>query len=148
MDATKAVLSVLYDALKNDAALQATCADAYGTFPGPYHRAPVDAAWPYLTHRLETLQGVDNATRPASYTLTIWDYGDTTDRIWAIRARVMALLDLSRFTAPGQGVVRLWHAAETSMPTEDTNVMSLALVFEVRYARAGEIRNIQDTKGK
>lgn len=144
MDVTQAVLTALYDALKGDADLAAIIG---GHWQGPYHRLPVDATWPYIAHRLDTGEGLDNATRPATYTVEVWDYGETTDRIWAIRARLMALLDHARFTVPGQGIARLWHATDAWMPNEDRNVMTLALVFTVRYARAGEVRAIQEVKG-
>lgn len=144
MDATKAILTTLYNALLNDTELAAVIGPHY---QGPYHRTPVDAEFPFLTHKLDTLSGADSATRPASYTLEAWDLGETTDRLWNIRERLLALLDLARFTAPTQGIVRLWHASETWMPNEDRNVMTLALTFTVRYARAGEVRAIQDQKG-
>lgn len=144
MDVTQAVLTALYDALKGDAQLAGIVG---GHWQGPFHRLPVDATWPYIAHRLDTGEGLDNATRPATYTVEVWDYGETTDRIWAIRERLMALLDHARFTVPGQGIARLWHATDAWMPNEDRNVMTLALVFTVRYARAGEVRAIQATKG-
>ena len=144
MDATRAVLIALYNLLKNDATLAATIGEHW---EGPYHRLPVNAEWPYVHHRLDSLEGVDNATRPATYTIEVWDYGETTDRIWSIRARLMALLDLARIQADGQGTMRLWHAADVWMPNEDRNVMTLALTFTVRYARAGEVRAIQTQKG-
>lgn len=144
MDVTQAVLTALYDALAGDAQLAGIVGSHW---QGPFHRLPVDATWPYIAHRLDTGEGLDNATRPATYTVEVWDYGETTDRIWAIRARLMALLDHARFTVPGQGIARLWHATDAWMPNEDRNVMTLALVFTVRYARAGEVRAIQATKG-
>ena len=144
MDVTKAVLTALYELLLNDA----TLAQLVGShWQGPYHRLPVDATWPYIAHRLDTGEGVDAATRPATYTIEVWDYGETTDRIWAIRERLMALLDHARFTVPGQGIARLWHSTDAWMPNEDRNVMTLALVFTLRYARAGEVRAIQEAKG-
>ena len=54
MDATKAVLNALYDALRNDPDLAALMGAGW---EGPYHRTPVDAAWPFLTHKLEILAG-------------------------------------------------------------------------------------------
>jgi hypothetical protein len=144
MDVTQAVLTALYELMLNDADLAILVGSHW---QGPYHRLPVDTAWPYVHHRLDTLEGVDNATRPATYTVEVWDYGDTTDRIWAIRERLMALLDHARFTVPGQGIARLWHSSEAWMPNEDRNVATLALVFTLRYARAGEVRSIQATKG-
>ena len=144
MDATKAALRVIFTALTNDTLL----ADLIGAhWQGPYHRVPDDAVFPFLVHKLDTGEGLDNATKPAVYTVEAWDYGDTTDLLWAVRARLMALLDLARFTAPTQGTVRLWHASDAWMPNEDRNVMTLALTFTVRYARAGEVHAIQVQKG-
>lgn len=144
MDATKAVLQAVYDALLADTDLAEAIGDHY---QGPYHRTPVDATFPFLVHKLDTGEGLDNATKPAVYTIEVWDYGETTDHLWAIRARLMALLDMARLTAPTQGVVRLWHASDAWMPNEDRNVMTLALTFTVRYARAGEVAAIQTQKG-
>lgn len=144
MDATKAVLQAVYNHLRNDAQLAARVGQHYR---GPYHRTPVDAIFPFLVHKLDTSTGADNATRPASYSLEVWDHGETTDRIWSIRERILALLDLARLTAPTQGVARFWHANDVWIPNEDRNVMTLALTFTARYARAGEVTNIQATKG-
>lgn len=144
MDVTKAVLTTLYELLLNDA----TLAQLVGShWQGPYHRLPVDATWPYIHHRLDTLEGVDGATKPAAYTVEVWDYGDVTDRIWSIRGRLMALLDHARHNAAGQGTARTWHSSDAWMPNEDRNVMTLALTFTLRYARAGEVRAIQTQKG-
>lgn len=144
MDVTKAVLTTLYELMLNDTQL----ANLVGShWEGPYHRLPTDAKWPYIHHRLDTSSGVDNATRPATYTIEIWDYGETTDRIWAIRARLMALLDMARTAIPSQGTLRTWHETDAWMPNEDRNVMTLALVFTARYARAGEVQAIQTQKG-
>lgn len=137
MDATQAVLTRLYQVLKDDPELATVMGAGY---EGPYHRAPAEVRFPYLVHRLDTLEGVDNATKPAAYHLEVWDWGDTTDRLWAIRARLMALLGLARYQAPGQGAFRLWHASDAWMPNEDRNVMTLTLTFSVRYARASEVR--------
>ena len=144
MDATRAVLQAIYDALTADAQL----GERIGThWQGPYHRTPVDATFPFLVHKLDTSEGLDNATKPAVYTLEVWDYGESTDAIWTIRERLMALLDMARLAATGQGILRLWHASDTWMPNEDRNVMTLALTFTARYARAGEVANIQTQKG-
>lgn len=144
MDATRAVLQAIYGTLTADAQL----GERIGAhWQGPYHRTPVDAIFPFLVHRLDTGEGLDNATKPATYTVEVWDLGETTDAIWAIRERLMALLDMARLAATGQGTVRLWHASDTWMPNEDRNVMTLAMTFTVRYARAGEIANIQTQKG-
>lgn len=144
MDAVQALTTALYDRLAGDEALAAAVGDHW---QGPYLVPPVDAPWPYLWHRLDTSEGADNATRPATYTVEVWDYGETLARIWAIRARLIALLDLARVEVPGHGTARLWFNTETVMPNEDRNVNTLALVFTVRYARAGEVRAIQATKG-
>lgn len=144
MDATKAVLQVAYDAILDDTQLAEIVGDHW---QGPYHRVPDDADFPLLVHKLDTGEGLDNATKPAVYTIEAWDYGDTTDRLWAIRARLMAIFDLARFTAPTQGAIRFWHASDVWMPNEDRNVLTLALTFTVRYARAGEVRAIQIEKG-
>lgn len=144
MDVTQAVLTTLYHHLRDDQLL----ADAVGEhYEGPYARTPEDARWPYLWHRLDTLEGADNATRPATYTIEVWDYGQTLDRIWRIRARLNTLLDHARLNASSQGIIRLWFASETSMPSADRNVMTLALTYTLRYARAGEVRAIQQLKG-
>ncbi len=140
MDATQAILTALYQRLRTDPGLAAAVGPHW---QGPYHRLPVDAVFPYLAHRFDTGEGVDNATKPGTYTVEVWDYGETTDRIWAIRAHLMALLALTRITVPGQGVLRTWHSTDVWMPNEDRNVMTLALVFDARYARAGEIAAIQ-----
>lgn len=144
MDVTQAILTTTYDLLRGDAQLKARIGSHY---EGPYHRTPVDAVSPFLVHKLDTNTGLDTATRPATYTLSAWDYGETTDRLWAIRERALALLDLARLSVPGQGIARFWHASDVWMPNEDRNVMTLALTFTVRYARAGEVANIQTQKG-
>jgi len=145
MDVTQAVITRLWDALRSDTELNALMGAEYA---GPLLKVPVDTLWPFLVHRLDTLDGVDRATRPASYTLEVWDYGTSFTRVWAVRARLMAILDGARFTVPGQGALRLWHASDAQLPNEDRNVMTLALTFQVRYARSGEVSNMLAQKGK
>lgn len=144
MDATQAALTALYHHLSTDDTLQTTIGAHY---QGPHHKPPKDTVWPYLTHKLDTLEGVDRATRAAAYQLHVWDYATDATRIWAIRARLMSLLDGSRHAVPDQGTMRLWHESDAWLPDEDTNVMHLTLSFTVRYARAGEVRAILTQKG-
>lgn len=144
MDATQDILTTLYERLALDPDLQTTIGPHYA---GPHHKAPRDTPWPYLTHKLDTLDGFDRATRPATYQLHAWDRDDTTDRLWSVRARVMALLDGARLTVPTQGALRLWHASDAWLPDEDPDVVHLVLSFAVRYARAGEVRAILTEKG-
>ena len=144
MDVTEAVLTAAYNTLLNDTDLK----EAVGPhFEGPYHRTPVDATFPFIVHRLDTTEGLDNATKPATYSVEVWDYGETTNTIWSIREALMALLGLGRITVTNQGTARFWHSNDVWMPNEDRNVMTLTLIFTVRYARAGEVRSIQNQKG-
>lgn len=135
----QAVFTALWTLMRNDPVLQAEFSPDW---PGPLARPPADTEWPYLFHKLETAESFDNATRGGTYRVEIWDYGTSLNRTWRIRARLMHLLDLSLRHIPNQGALRLWFSSETSMPNEDTNVMTHALVFTVRHARAGEIAGI------
>lgn len=143
MDVTAAVMTSLFHRLRDDPQL-ATIMSKNTTWGGPYSKAPPDPPTPYIVHRLGTLEGQDNATRPASYTVEVWDAGENMDRIWAVRARLMALLDLARINVPNQGTLRLWLASETALPDFDRNWLNTTLTFMVRYARAGEVRAITE----
>ena len=143
MDAAAAITTSLFTLLRDDSELAAACGP---TYDGPHARLPEDEPFPYIHHRLAPTEGADNATRAATYTVEVWDWGENQARLWRIRARLLALLDLARVTVPGQGVLRLWFASETPLPNADRNVLTTALVFTARFARAGEVRAIQDTK--
>lgn len=144
VDVTGAIITALFERLRDDTSLAALMGEAW---TGPHARLPEDTPFPYIHHRLASLEGADNATRPATYTVEIWDWGENQQRLWAIRGRLMALLDMARVNVPGQGVLRLWFASETPLPNADRNVLTTALVFSARYARAGEVRNITQEKG-
>lgn len=144
MDATKAIITALYSRMLNDTALVDLMRGTRPHWEGPYTRVPEDPPWPFITHRLSTIEGADNATRPANYTIEVWDWGEDMTRIWAVRARLMAILDLARITIPGQGVLRLWFSSETTLPNADRNELNTTLAFTVRYARAGEVRAITE----
>lgn len=144
MDVTQAIITELWNVLRADSDLQAIIG---AHFAGPLTKVPADTAFPFLVHKLDTGDGLDRATRPGTYTVEVWDYGTSMSRTWAIRERLMALLDNARVTVPGQGIARFWHASDAQMPNEDRNVTTIALTFQVRYARAGEVRNILTQKG-
>lgn len=138
-DVTQAIITALWNLLVQDPNLVDLMPDDYA---GPLTKAPADTTMPFMVHRVNTLDGLDLATKPAVYTIEIWDYGtDMGARIWPVRARLMALLHQARINVPQQGILRLWHVSETQMPNEDTSVMTLALTFDARYARAGEVSN-------
>lgn len=145
-DVTQDVMTALFHHLRNDPQLNALLRAKAIIWGGPYIKAPPDPPTPYIVHRLGSLEGADNATRPASYTVEVWDAGESMTRIWAARERLMAILDLARITVPNQGVMRLWFASETTLPDFDRNWLNTTLVFTTRYARAGEVRNIQTEK--
>lgn len=147
MDVTQAIITRLSQHISGDADLQALMPSDFG---GPWMKVPADTTMPFLVHRLDTIDGLDRATRPANYTIEVWDYGTSMgDKVWPIRERLMALLDNVRLTVPNQGTLRLWHASDAQLPNEDTNVMTLALTFQARYGRSGEVRNmlLQTQKG-
>lgn len=139
MSVHQAIITHLWTLMRSDSTL---AAEFGSDWPGPQARPPADTPWPYIFHKLETSESFDNATRSGTYRVEIWDYGASLNRTWRIRSRLMHLLDLSRHHIPGQGTLRLWYSSETSMPNEDTNVMTHALVFTIRHARAGEVAGI------
>lgn len=144
MNVHQGIITSLWTLLRDDLILQA---EFNLNWPGPLTRPPADTEFPYLHHVLETAEGADNATRTGSYRVEIWDYGTSLNRTWRIRDRLIQLLDLSRHQIPTQGTLRLWFTSETSMPNEDTNVMTHALIFTVRHARAAEVAGTLATKG-
>lgn len=137
MDTTEAIITHLFETLRDDTELK----DVLGSdYHGPLIRVPPDTMWPFLKHNMDSREGVDLVTRPGTYQVEVWDYGETLTRVWDTRARLMALLDNTIHRISGQGALRLWFTSETMLPNEDTNVMTLALVFTIRYARSGEVR--------
>lgn len=106
--------------------------------------APEDAHFPYLAHRLE-ITVLRDVIVPAVYRIDVWDYSPTAERTFAIRRRLVTLLDGEVFTISPDGDsrdIRLAFNGGGLVGTETPGVWRYGMVFLCRFTRAGEVARI------
>jgi hypothetical protein len=116
--------------------------------------AQKDAPMPYLVHRID-----DNALDPwvmrsGTYHIDLWDYDQTATTVYAMRKRVIGLLDRAviGYTDPNQGffvtqpfagepipiliAARLYLGNSGFIPEDTENIWHYAMTFNMRFTRS------------
>jgi hypothetical protein len=139
MDSELSVVAGVWERLTGDATLMSLLGGPDRVHLGlPDDEEP---PFPYLNHRVDTRSGDDKLVRQGTYFVDVWDYSDTADRAYAIRERVVALLDESVTVTP-TSTFRLSLAGSGTVPDPEPGIRHLALAFDLYLARAGELAAI------
>jgi len=141
MDTLRAIIEALDDRLTGDAALQAL-------FPGGEvalyvdGAVPEDSEGPYIVHDLELAPQEVWAWASGAWSLNIWDHATHRERLYAIHARLIALMD--RYTlalSGGESVigVRFELQIDTPGPSDESDWQRQMMQFAVWCDRKAEI---------
>lgn len=148
MDVRAALITELHNRLTGDAALKALCilpGEGVGTVRLSNGMAQPDTKLPYLTHRVDlVVPDTSWALLEGTWLLDLWDHGPNRDRIWAIHARVITLMDRLIFTPAGEEIVaaQVFLRTDREGPTDAASVYRLMLEWALHLDRQGEVERI------
>ena len=136
MDENEAVITMLFDLLTDDTDLKT----AMGGTIRLYHVwAEPDAQFPYLVHRLGKAED-EPPIVPGIYYLDIWDYSETSNRVWDIRKRIATLIDeTSPMSGNGVHNLRLFRGPEGFVPEDTRNIQHYASIWRARYGNERQL---------
>jgi len=153
VDLREGLITANYNLIVNDSALQTI----WNGIPHVYQKwAEKDAPFPYLVHFLDLNSNPSWALFESSYSLHIFDYGDTSDRIWKIRRELIRIFDQNVFqiNQDGEAVplnstvkhvadgVRVYLMSEELMDEQEQNIWHYFILFNLRLGRTGDICQI------
>lgn len=142
MDTIRAIIEALYARIMGDPVLQALAPT--GELPLYEIWAPEDAGFPYLTHEVRIEITDVWALVEGTWRLDIWDHSQNRNRLYAIRARLVALMDQETLTLPVEVPtgVRVVMAGDGPGPTDSPEVQRQMMAFGIWYGRTAEITAI------
>ena len=101
--------------------------------------APPDAEFPYLVHRLGT-NNSEPPIIPGVYYLDIWDYADTSHRVWAIRNQIASLIaEAPPYTGNGVTGLRLYKGIEMFIPEDTEGIWHYSMMMQARFGIGGDL---------
>ncbi len=129
----------LYNILTTDSELQTLLG---GTVKLYNLHAIADADFPYLVHRLESGADTFWPLRQGTYIVDIWVDERSTDTIYDIRNRIVALIDELNFTTSAIDRGELWLQTDGLISEPQDGIYHYALQFNLRYYRTAETETI------
>jgi len=107
-----------------------------------------DPAFPYIVHDISSVESEFIGISQGLYTVNIWYANSKPSGIWAIKDRIITLVDYRSFTAvDGSGnndvyACRTWLQGEEDVVEPMEDIWHYVLVFYLRYDRFRDISNI------
>lgn len=147
MDLRQALVTAVYARLTTDATLKALSilpGEGVGTVRMVNGMPPPDTKFPYLTHRFVLEPDACWAFAEGDWLLDFWDEATSSDRLLAIRHRVITLMDKLLLEPPGGEavVVQIGLVRDEDGVTDSADVYRLMTQWKMHLDRQVEIEAI------
>jgi len=141
IDTSKSITDYIFALLVADTSLKTTMGETvrlYLTWAKP------DAAFPYLVHRLDIRREPGtHVIQKATYYLDIWSDSPNADETFAIRKRLMELLDELVFTTDDVSLVHIEITSDGFTPEIEQDIWHYATMWDLIFRRDSEATSIE-----
>ena len=104
--------------------------------------APQDCEFPYMTCSLTMRQNVEDAFQQGDLRVDVWDEGPSQERLFAMRARVVILLN-RRIIEVRELKARSWFEGDYDLSQPEVEVWRRSLGFTLRLYPTAEVAGMK-----